>query len=406
MVDPRTTADVAARRLQAVRQRALGRDAVERVLQETVPYPPQGGGTVARSEQIEALLSDVSIEPRGADSYELRYVHRDPVKAALVPNRLAGLLLEANKGDESGRADPALLEARLVAARKVIEEKEAALRRLRDGLPRAVLDPTAATPTPVERLDSDRRAVALELSAARARADRLRLTIDADSQPVPADGSASAELAALRAQRAELRKRYTDEHPDVEALTRRIRRLEAAMPSAVEPTPTAQLQSLRAQLADVEAEIEALTEKEAALAAEGARLAAPAPPPRAVRSASPSKPDVAGLARELEQAQASYLALEAEWRTAETASRLGRGPRARFEILQPAAVPTGPSFPNRPLFGLFGLGFGLALGLAAAVAAETRDRTVKDAEELQELLSQPVLAQIPFVRVLRSSRRG
>ena len=46
------------------------------------------------------------------------------------------------------------------------------------------------------------------------------------------------------------------------------------------------------------------------------------------------------------------------------------------------------------------------LGLAAAVAAEIRDLTVKDAEELQELLSQPVLAQIPLVRVPRSSRRG
>jgi capsular polysaccharide biosynthesis protein len=45
------------------------------------------------------------------------------------------------------------------------------------------------------------------------------------------------------------------------------------------------------------------------------------------------------------------------------------------------------------------------VGVGAAWFAEARDLTVKDAEDLEELLSQPLLAEIPLVRVPRSARR-
>jgi capsular polysaccharide biosynthesis protein len=46
------------------------------------------------------------------------------------------------------------------------------------------------------------------------------------------------------------------------------------------------------------------------------------------------------------------------------------------------------------------------VGVGAASFAEARDLTVKDAEDLDELLPKPLLAEIPLVRVPRSGRRG
>jgi capsular polysaccharide biosynthesis protein len=69
-------------------------------------------------------------------------------------------------------------------------------------------------------------------------------------------------------------------------------------------------------------------------------------------------------------------------------------------------VPSEPYFPNRPLFALVGLGIGLFLGWVTAVAFELRDHTVKSAEDLQALLPQTLLAEIPLVRVRRRERHA
>jgi uncharacterized protein involved in exopolysaccharide biosynthesis len=263
----KATRDMASRRLQAVRQRILDRSLIARVLREAIAYPARAGMEPS-SEQVEATLGAVSIKPAQAGGYTIEFVHRDPVKAALAANRLATLVVETAESERVSRPDPEVLEARLVKAREALEEQQAAVRRLREGV----------------------------------------------------SGAASAEPAANRAR------------------------------------------------SDRQRELEALT-------------------------------------RSHERAQKTILALHEEWTAAETASRLNRGSAVRFAIAEPARVPPRPFFPSRLAFALVGLALGLALGLAAAIVAELRDRTVRSAEDLQELLAQPLLAQVPLVRVRRSSRR-
>lgn len=381
----RLGADLEARRLQAVRQRLLSHAATER------------------------LPSTVSVTPRGTNAFVIECVDRDPAMAAQVPNRLADLLVTEAGNERVKRAasDPRLLEARLQAARKVLEETQAALRSQAGGVKAGVQASGTVEPAVEadagdvrrERLLAERRALDLDLSAARARADRLQRSIDAESRPVVADAGASAELARLRAQRAELRKKYTEEHPDVEALTRRIRKLEAAVPSSVAPTPNPQLALLRAQLAEVEGELEALGQNRDRLDAEITR------PTGRARPAKPPKPDLGALTRQRDQAQTAYLSLEEEWRAAEAAARLGRGPIARFVVLAPARVPTKPYFPNRVMLALASVVVGLMLGLMACVVAEARVRSIAGPEDLQALLPQPVLAEISFVKA-GSSRKN
>jgi hypothetical protein len=107
------------------------------------------------------------------------------------------------------------------------------------------------------------------------------------------------------------------------------------------------------------------------------------------------------LARDYDQALKAHRALEEQWRAAE-ASNSGR---VRFAVLRPASAPPAPSYPNRLLFALAGAALGLVLGLGTAVVAELRDGSVKGPEDLRELLPQPLLAEVPLVRVRRFSRR-
>jgi len=110
-----------------------------------------------------------------------------------------------------------------------------------------------------------------------------------------------------------------------------------------------------------------------------------------------------GTRREYDAALREYLALFEEWRLTETAGRLRAGGFAAVTA-ETAGVPQRPCCPSRALLLLAGLGIGLVFGLLAAVVAEARDPSVRDAEDLEELLPHPLLAEIPFVRA--GSRGG
>ena len=115
--------------------------------------------------------------------------------------------------------------------------------------------------------------------------------------------------------------------------------------------------------------------------------------------------ELEAAARELDAARRAYVALENEWRAAETAARTGGGALARFVVVQPASIPTRPFFPNRVQFTLVGLALGLAFGLGASLLSESRDRGVRGPEDLRETLPQPLLAELPLVRTRRRDRR-
>ena len=207
------------------------------------------------------------------------------------------------------------------------------------------------------------------------------------------------DLVRLRQELAVLRTRYTDQHPDVQAVRRLIAEREAIAVTAPTRLPTAEP---NAPLRRAESEVESLSARQARLESERTRLRAPA---GGVRTDGYDE-RLAALERERARQQETYLALltkQTEDRLA--AARALEMPAEIFRVMNPATPPVRPFFPNPWLFSCVGLLTGLMVGVGAASFAEARDLTVKDAEDLEELLSQPLLAEIPLVRVPRSARR-
>jgi uncharacterized protein involved in exopolysaccharide biosynthesis len=380
--------DVVARRSQAVRQRATGRALLERVVHTAKPFAGAGQPAAAPGAQVDRVLSDLRVRPMASSAFVVEFVHGDPAKAALVPNTIARLLVEETDpaGVESSRQ---ALEARLDEARRVLKERAEALARVAPKTGAASADDTEAAAPDEERL-AESRAVAASLATARTRADRLRQAVLAGGRDdVPS--SPEAQLQELRGELADLRKRYTDAHPDVEKLKGQILRLEASL-RATAPASRSPQQELR----ETEAEIEELLLRQAQL-----EKGAPPPVPAAPRrSAAASTPDSQRerLIAERDQAQKAYQDVLREWQSAETAGQLRRGPIARFELLRAAEVPRAPESPDPWLFTLAGAIVGLLMGVIAALVAELRDRSVKGPEDLEQILPVPLLATLPEVR--------
>lgn len=80
----------------------------------------------------------------------------------------------------------------------------------------------------------------------------------------------------------------------------------------------------------------------------------------------------------------------------ETSEQLGIQ-LADARIIAPAQAPGSPAFPNKPLALLLGLALGLGIGIAVALVLEWFDPYVRTAEEMEELIGEPVLAMVPLI---------
>jgi succinoglycan biosynthesis transport protein ExoP len=69
----------------------------------------------------------------------------------------------------------------------------------------------------------------------------------------------------------------------------------------------------------------------------------------------------------------------------------------KYQILEPATIPLEPSSPNRLKITLMGLGLGILLGVCAMILAEVVDHSIKNIEDIEELLGLEVVGTIPRI---------
>jgi hypothetical protein len=116
---------------------------------------------------------------------------------------------------------------------------------------------------------------------------------------------------------------------------------------------------------------------------------------------------ISGLLRDYDSLRGHYQSLLDKKLSAEMAAQLEtRQQGERFEILDPARVPSHPSSPNRRLISAGGLLVGLFGGLGLALLIEMMDPSVRGEVEAAQLFDHPVLGEIPQVYSPAQLRAG
>ena len=215
------------------------------------------------------------------------------------------------------------------------------------------------------------------------------------------------QLAALQTQLATLQSRYTDDYPDVikvkndiAALKKQIATSDSQKGStdasktqknALEPTQIAQL---RAQVHNLD-QVIAEKAREQEQIKQQIRLYQDR-----VQSTPAVEQQFKELTRGYQTALDSYNELQKKRDESAMAAELERKQQGeQFRVLDPANLPDKPSFPNRPLFAVGGLGGGLALGLGIALLLEMKDSSLKTERDVEFALRLPVLAMIPEIEL-------
>jgi len=382
-------------RLEAIRPEILSRTRLERIVEETKPY----GDIDSPTASVEKMRRAIFINISGNDGFTIEFVHTDPHKAQEVANRVATLFIEetvkAREQQVEGAVD--FLATQVTDARSELERKDEALRRYKEARMGRLPEQLQTNLTTMQMLQQELRSVEESLIFAREKRDGLARSGERYSvRTSPGDTlGGTAELDDLRRQLALLRGRYTDEHPDVQSLRSRIARLDArlrASPAGGQADGDPSTAVAREQLEQATTEVTRLEHKRADLENRLSAIRA------RVEDTPRTEQELANMSRDYEKRNENYAALLSKQLEAQMAGRLEqRWKGDRFRILDPANLPEQPYFPKAALIIGLGAFLGLFAGVGASLVAEFADQSVKDAHDLETILSHPVLARIPHL---------
>lgn len=214
-----------------------------------------------------------------------------------------------------------------------------------------------------------------------------------------------SQLQAMQAQLTALQSKYTDDHPDVikakadiAALKQKIAESDlqkAAVPIDKSTHPIGeptQILQLRAQIHQYEQVIKERTAQQEELKKQieiyQTRVAA-----------TPEiEQEYKMLTRDHDTVLASYNDLLKKRDASAMSTQYDQSKQDdRFLVLDPADLPTEPSFPKLPMFAGGGLGGGLALGIGLALLLEMQDTSMRSEHDVEVVLRLPVLAMIPVI---------
>ncbi len=377
--------------LQALWTEILSRTRLERVIEETRPYPELS----SLSQAVDTMRRRLLLNPSGSDGFTIDFIHADPHVAQRVTARIAALFIEESTKTRAQQVEGAVdfLVSQVNAAREELEKKDLALRRFKEERMGKLPEQLQTNLATMGMLQQELRTVDENLLFARERLDNLNRSAGrTQSGAAKAVADDSTNLADLRRQLLALRTRYTEEHPDVRSLTSRIAQLEARRSETAfhgDAPEDPEAAAMSTQLEGARLEVKKFEERRRDLEARIASLRA------RVEETPRTEQELATLTRDYKKLDDNYTSLLSKQMEAQMAGRLEqRWKGDRFRILDPANLPEKPYFPSKKLILGLGLALGLFAGVAVSLAAEFLDPTVKDLADLKSLQDYPVLACI------------
>ena len=214
------------------------------------------------------------------------------------------------------------------------------------------------------------------------------------------------QLAAQQATLAELRQRYSADHPDVKRQERVVQDLQARVasgqksPVAVSASHSPAIVQLETQLNGVETQISALEQQRAELRNKEANL----------QNRLQSTPEVErtyeGLNRDATTARQMYDQLNSKRMDAEIrVAAIRIGTVDQFSLVSPPLVPKAPSKPPRVGIAIIGVIGATLLAVMAALAASALDSSVRGSRDLVSLLRITPIAVVPLIRNAEFAQR-
>jgi polysaccharide biosynthesis transport protein len=399
-------------RIDNIKQRVMTREGLLEIInkhalfkQKTSSQSPTVLTDKMRSRiVIETISSNQPGQP--ATSFTISFEDQRPEVALQVTNDLVTLFLDWNikLRNEDAMETTAFLSDesnKLKAEVDRLEEKISAFKRQNsENLPEQLNLRTNI----LARAENDLYAVERDIRSGDEELRSLEAELSAAKHGMSNDPSQT--LQSLRAEYTKLSAIYTESHPDLRALKRKIDALEQGDSAQELKTSSANATSLavfkiQSKIDAVKSRLDSLKQQKQMLRDKiGQNEHAMELTPKVAQGL-----DI--LIRDRDSAQKKFDELRNKKMNAQIAQNLeSENMSERFILLEPPVLPEKPYKPNR--LQIFAMGFLLALGSAVGVAMllESFDKRIRGAEALAHVLGYRPLVVIPFLHIEGENRGG
>jgi polysaccharide chain length determinant protein (PEP-CTERM system associated) len=446
-----TITDTVANRLNTISQEILSRTRLEKVIQEFNLY-----SEIRKSHPLEEIIEimqkaiEVRVqEPRKdgretTNSFSISYEGREPKTVMMVTNKLASLFIEENLRVREYRAEGTseFIAKELNSMDEQLKKKEKDIRNFKERSMGQLPQQLDANLRILERLQDELKTTSENMRAAEDRTVLLQNQIEqlkvraqfsvprnlrrdqgagteGARNPIPEDPIIT-QLNNLKRDLSAAQSKYTDTHPDVIGLKRRIAALEPKVKELQEkleaerkervtrkegvieqdlPPPVADPDTERLFTHYTEQYNNALLEAKRAKEEIKNLKEQIALYQKRIEDTPRKEQELILLTRDYELLKTNYQSLLDKKIQAQMAENLERKQKGeQFKILDPGRIPEKPIKPDRNKILLMGTVIGLALGLGLAWFRESLDQSFHTVSQVEDYLEIPVLATIPNLK--------
>ncbi|MCO6456210.1 MAG: hypothetical protein J5I93_12995 [Pirellulaceae bacterium] len=259
----------------------------------------------------------------------------------------------------------------------------------------------------LDAIERETDAASVALAAGLARADALRATIERlpervaareeRGHPNPAGDAMRNELYQLEIRERELLSKFTEQHPQVQALreqvgeARRILQQQPAERTQVAHDLNPTRQELQLRLLAEQADIDALQARHGSLQARRETVLA------RIQQLNRDEVQLRQLEREAELLEQNYRLNAEKLAQARTDQQLDQQRISNVNVFQPPTYIAKPASPRLGMLAALGLMLGGLGAVGVAIVAETIDRSLRTADEVEQQVELPVLVSVPRV---------
>jgi len=398
-------------RLTTLTQQVLSAARLGEIIDELNLYPEMKKSP--REDVIENMRRHITLQVKqgssqGLSSFTITYESGSAQMAAKVANQLAGSFIHWNLRNREKLAEDTtkFMASQLEEARQNLQSQEEKVREFKMGHLGQMPDQVPANLQTLSRLQT----VLQTNSDALNRLEQEKQMLMRLPDPTPASPiqqterqRVAAEVVQVKSQVWDLKKKYTDSHPDVVAAEVRLKQLQDQLKALPPDPPSAKDSSTTAVRIDlIEKEQQRLTRENQQIQAQIAAYQGK------VDSVPLREQQLSELTRDYEISKEQYKSLLEKTYSAEMATDLEKRQQGeRFTIIDPARAPERPFKPNRLGLMYASLAGAFFFSIALVIVQDNISGAIKAERELKELLPRSVmfLGSIPTIEIKADRRR-
>jgi polysaccharide chain length determinant protein (PEP-CTERM system associated) len=382
---------------------------------------------------VEQVRKKINVQLRGGNrAFEISFEWKEPQMAADVANTIASQFIEQNLKvrEEMAMGTTDFLETEVERIRRDLIQKEQELERFKQEHMGSLPSQLDSNLNVLSQLKEERNNLEKRIEMEKQQLMMLRNQIaTAEQFQMPEEtlsfdelSEDSGELSQLREALERMRFRYTEEHPDVRTLKRRIAKLEEKEQSlesegagsedfvanddmnndemfgtGLDFSPQAmyqgQISQVQARINNYEQKIEELTDE-----IDQYR--------ERVEATSKVELQLKDLERDYAAVNDRYQALLSKKLSAEMSEEMEKRQKGeQFRVVDPAVAPSLPFKPDVQKIMIMALALGLGLGGGLAYLKESLDPGFYTQEEIEAYLDTEVVVSFPIVESVQRRKR-